>query len=165
MPPQPAWFVRLPAILETLRAYEHPHLDRRAVEVLLGVGQRRARQLMSGLPGVRVGNAVAVERLALLEHLEMAATGERCGWETRRRERLSAELERARRSLAGRRVRLSPPGSPAGRRFGALSPDIRLGSGELRIGFSSGEDLAAKLLELAQAMAGDWEGFLAEAEA
>ena len=35
------------------------HLDRQAVEKLFGVGERRARQLMTSLPGIRAGNAAA----------------------------------------------------------------------------------------------------------
>jgi hypothetical protein len=32
--------------------------------------------------------------------------------------------------------------------------------GELRVQFSSAEDLAAKLFEISQAMANDWPGFV-----
>ena len=172
MPPQPAWFAQLPAILEALRAYVPGHLDRQAVQKLLGVGERRARQLMAGLPGLRVGNAVAVERMALLARLEALRAGERFQWEARRRERLSSELERARRAVSGRRVRIPLPEASVGRPFGGLAgeqagglaPAIRMGEGELRVRFTSAEDLAARLLELAEAMAGDWEGFLGAVE-
>lgn len=42
------------------------HLDRRAVEVLFGVQERRRPSAHGGLPGLQAGNAFAVERLALL---------------------------------------------------------------------------------------------------
>ena len=67
MPAQPAWFHRLDEILSALRAMTSTRLDRAAVEKLFGVGQRRARQLMAGLDGIRAGNAAAVSRLALIE--------------------------------------------------------------------------------------------------
>ena len=64
MPARPAWFHQLDEILETLRAMESTHLDRRAVQKLFRVRERRARQLMQGLPGFQAGNAFAVQRLA-----------------------------------------------------------------------------------------------------
>src|ERR1043166_3932754 len=36
----------------------------------LGVGERRARQLMSGCNAIKVGNAMAIRRTSLLERLE-----------------------------------------------------------------------------------------------
>ena len=61
MPSQPAWFQRLDEILADLLAIESTHLDRRAVQKLFRVRQRRARQIMLGL---RVGNAAPVRRTA-----------------------------------------------------------------------------------------------------
>ena len=58
---QPAWFQRLDEILADLLAIESTHLDRRAVQKLFRVRQRRARQIMLGL---RVGNAAPVRRTA-----------------------------------------------------------------------------------------------------
>ena len=66
MPSQPAWFHRLDEILGALRSMTSPHLDRAAVEKLFRVRQRRARQIMAGLEGLRVGNAAAVSREALI---------------------------------------------------------------------------------------------------
>ena len=50
MPPKPTWFHRLPEILDVLRGMDASDLDRQAVEKLFGVGERRVRQLMAGLP-------------------------------------------------------------------------------------------------------------------
>ena len=66
MPAQPAWFHRLEEILAALQSMTSTHLDRRAVEKLFRVRQRRARQIMAGLEGLRVGNAAAVSREALI---------------------------------------------------------------------------------------------------
>ena len=43
-----------------LRGMDATHLDRQGVEQLFRVSERRARQLMAGLPGMRAGNATAV---------------------------------------------------------------------------------------------------------
>ena len=77
MPAQPAWFHRLDEILGALRSMTCTHLDRRAVQKLFRVRQRRARQIMAGLEGLRVGSAAAVSREALIARLEQTAAG--CG--------------------------------------------------------------------------------------
>ena len=162
MPAQPAWFHRLEEILEELREMEVSHLDRRAVEKLFGVGERRARQLMAGLPGLQAGNAFAADRLALLARFENTAAGSRFQWEISRRARLADDLERTRRQLAARRVRITAAAAPL--RLPDLPAGIELTPGELRITFQSAEDLAARLFALSQAMANDWPSFASAVE-
>ncbi len=159
MPAQPAWFHRLDEILETLRAMESSHLDRLAVQKLFDVRERRARQIMAGLPGLRAGNALAVVRQALIARLEETAVGGLFQWEVKRRVRVVEDLNHARRQLAARRVRIPAGAGVEARRVRDLSGDIALKPGELRIAFYGAEDLAAKLLELSQAMANDWRAF------
>src|ERR1022692_2754268 len=159
MPSQPAWFHRLDEILDTLRGMESSHLDRLAVQKLFGVRERRARQLMAGLPGLRAGNAAAVPRQALIVRLEETAQGGLFQWEVNRRARVVEELDRTRRHLAARRVRIPAAADVEERRLRDLSGDIALKPGELRIEFYGAEDLAAKLLELSKAMANDWTDF------
>ena len=161
MPAQPAWFHRLDEILEELRALEISHLDRLAVQNLFQVRERRARQIMAGLPALQVGNAVAVERPALISRLENTAAGDRFQWEMRRRARLVEDLDRTRRDLAARRVTIPAAADVRNRRVCELSGNIELRPGELRIRFYGAEDLAAKLFELSQAMANDWQAFAA----
>ena len=74
MPAQLAWFQRLDEILSALRSMTSTHIDRAAVEKLFRVRQRRARQIMAGLEGLRVGNAAAVSREALIARLEQTAS-------------------------------------------------------------------------------------------
>ena len=161
MPAQPAWFHRLDEILEELRALEISHLDRLAVERVFRVRERRARQIMAGLPALQVGNAVAVERQALIVRLESTAAGDRFQWEMRlrRRTRLAEDLDRTRRDLAARRVRIPAAADVRDRSVRELGGGIELRPGELRIQFYGAEDLAAKLFELSQAMANDWHAF------
>src|ERR1035437_7279143 len=107
MPSQPAWFHRFDEILETLRGMESTHLDRQAVQKLFGVRERRARQLMAGLPGLRAGYAFAVARLALIARLEETAQGGLFQWETNRRARVVEELDRTRRDRKSTRLNSS----------------------------------------------------------
>ena len=159
MPAQPAWFHRLDQILEELRALEISHLDRLAVERVFRVRERRARQIMAGLPALQVGNAVAVERQALIFRLENTAAGDRFQWEMSRRARLVEDLERTRRLAPGRRVRIPAATDVQERSFQDLISGIELRPGELRIQFYDAEDLAARLFELSQAMMNDWNAF------
>jgi hypothetical protein len=159
MPAQPAWFHRLDEILGELSELKTSHLDRLSVQKLFGVRERRARQLMAGLPCLQVGNAIAVERQALIHRLLNTAGGERFQWEISRRERVSQSLETVRRHLAARRVPLPTPADVRDRMVRDLGPGIELRAGELRLQFCGAEDLAAKLFELSQAMANDWDAF------
>ncbi len=159
LPSQPTWFHRLPEILDELRILEAAYLDRLAVEKLFGVAERRARQLMAGLPGLLVGNAFAVERLALIARFEQVAAGDAWRHEVSRRTRLTERLGDIRQQAAARRVRIPAAANVRERRLGDLPVDISLRPGELRIEFFGAEDLAAKLFELSQAMANDWPAF------
>lgn len=159
MPPQPAWFHRLEEILATLRSLEISHLDRSAVEKLFRVRERRARQLMAGLPCLQVGNAVAVDRQALIARLEKTTQNHRFQWEVTRRTRVADSLETLRKYALARQIRVPTGVDTRARRVPDLAEGIELRRGELRIQFRGAEDLAAKLFELSQAMANDWQTF------
>jgi hypothetical protein len=156
MPAQPTWFHRLDSILSELRGLESAYLDRQAVERIFGVRERRARQLMAGLPSLQIGNAIAISRSALIERLEDTCAGDRFQWEIKRRARVVEALEALRKHAAARRVQFPAPPDSRDRRFASLPADIDLRPGELRIRFAGPEDLAAKLFDLSQAMANDW---------
>ena len=70
MPAKSAWLSRIGSILAELHVLKSDYLDRHAVERIFGVRQRRARQLMGGLPTLQIGNALAIPRNALIESLE-----------------------------------------------------------------------------------------------
>jgi hypothetical protein len=163
MPAQPAWFHRLESILTDLRELPSPYIDRNAIEKLFQVRERRARQLMAGLPSLQVGNAVAVDRLALISRLEQTSESTRFQWEIARRTRVGSVLDQVRKHSAAARVKLTPAVAVTERVLPALSPQIDLTPGHLHIHFSDAQDLASKLFELSQVMADDWEAFSAAA--
>ena len=135
------------------------HLDRQAIEKLFLVRERRARQLMAGLPSLQIGNAFAVDRMALFKRMEETGAGDRCQWERNRRTRVAEELDRSRRQLAARCVAIPTGPDVREREVSGLGEGIDLAPGELRVRFNGAADLAAKLFELSQAMANDWEAF------
>lgn len=163
MPAQPVWYHRLHDIRTELEELQESYLDRLAVQKLFDVRERRARQIMSGLPCIQVGNAIAVERLAVIRFLESVAAGERFERETARRARLIEKLDSTRRDLSARRV--SIPAPPLQDRAMQFGDGIELRPGELRITFSGAEDLAAKLFALSQSMVADWVAFQRAADA
>ena len=65
---------------------------------------------MTGLEGLRVGNASAVSQEALIARLKQTAASGVFQWEGNRRARLVEDLDRLRRQLAARRgrIRLRP---------------------------------------------------------
>ncbi len=164
MPAQPAWFHRLESILSELRALNTEYLDRLAVERIFGVRERRARQIMAGLPCLQVGNAVAVSRVALIDRLEATTAASRFQWEVKRRTRVAKSLDTLRKDAAAKRVVVPAPADVRASSFQSLSADITIRPGQLSVRFSNAEDLAGKLFELSQAMANDWPAFVAAVE-
>lgn len=160
MPAQPTWFPRLTQILADLRAMNDvPVIDRQAFERLFRVRDRRARALMSRFAGIQIGHAWAVDRLQLIQALERIQRGEEFKVEQRRRERIANVYEQAKREHPARQVEIPVNREALSRTLITLPPDIRLVPGELRIGFSSFEDLLSKLFELGQAVQNDFSTF------
>ena len=159
MPALPMWFHHLPVILAELRALTCPYLDRHAIEKIFHIRQRRARQLMAGLPALRVGNAVAVERIALIERLEAIARSSPFQWERARLLRVGETLEVLRRHAAARHFSIPTSRPSRSCAFHNLSAEIALRPGELHITFTDPTDLASKLFELSQARVNDWIAF------
>jgi len=160
MPAQPTWFPRLPQILNELRALETvPFLDRQAFERIFRLKDRRARVLMSRCPGVRIGNAWAVDRRQLIAWLEGLQQGEEFHFEQQRRQRVAAVYEQAKREHPARQVEI-----PVNRRSNStgltsLPPGVMLAKRELRVQFSGLEDFLAKLYILSQAVQNNFEAF------
>lgn len=70
---------------------------RQAEEQIFGVRERRARQLMAGLPCLQIGNAAAVTRADMIEPLKTTSTENRFQCEKRRRACVVESLETLRK--------------------------------------------------------------------
>lgn len=57
MPAKPVWYSKLDEILRDLRSLPRPFVDRETVEQLLGVGRRRAQQIMAPCISDRIGSS------------------------------------------------------------------------------------------------------------
>ena len=159
MPMKKTWLLRVAEIREELAAVEAPVLDRGMCERIFGVRRRRALQLMHYFGGWQSGQAYLVDRLALLSQLEPFEKGAELVMEQRRRQRLSDTLEQTRRHRAAARVILPVTADVDRRSIADLPAGVQLQPGSLRVEFGAAEDLLAKLFELAQAAAHDFDGF------
>lgn len=159
MPMKTTWLVRLPEIREELAAVEAPVLDRASIERIFRVRRRRALQLMQFFGGWQAGQACLVDRLALLRQLAPLQASMEFALEKHRRQRLVAELEKIRRQRAALRVILPLAIDEHLCTMLQLPPGVRLLPGCLQVEFGQPEELLARLYQLAQVAAQDFDGF------
>ena len=159
MPVKKTWLLRLPEIREELAGMEVPVIDRAVFEQIFGVRRRRAIQLVHYFGGFQAGQAFLIGRLALLEQLEPLQASAEFVIEHRRRQRLIESLEKVRRFRAAAQVSIPVEAGAGNRTLLDLPAGVRLQPGSLRVDFDQAEDLLAKLFELAQAAANDFERF------
>jgi hypothetical protein len=94
MPDKPIWYDRLEEAIEQLEALPFPWVDRPTMESVLGVGRRRAQQLLQPLIRHTVSRTGFAPREEVIQHLRNLAAGEAAVFERQRRQRLSAILDR-----------------------------------------------------------------------
>lgn len=159
MPMKKTWLLRLPEIREELTALAVPVIDRVMVERIFRVRRRRALQLMQYFGGWQAGQAYLLDRLALLRQLAPLEDSMEFAVEQRRRQRLLATLEQIRRQRAGAQVSLPVAGDACACAIFDLPAGVHLQPGSLQVKFGQPEELLAKLYQLAQAAAQDFESF------
>jgi hypothetical protein len=158
------WLLRLPEILEDLAGMEAPVIDRSVFERLFGVRRRRAIQLLHYFDGYESGRTFLVTRLALIRQLEPLVDSAEFVMEHRRRQRLTEELEKIRRYRTAARVSIPVSADVVDHRMSDLPSGVQLQPGHLQVEFGKVEELLAKLFELSQAAANDFETFRSAAE-
>ena len=150
MPDKPLWYARLPEALAYLEQSPEPWVDRATVEFLLGVGRRRAQQLMQPLVSRTLGPNGLVARERLRRYFQQLAAGEDVADEQQRRQRLRRVLAEARRQP---RVLVEAPLPLLNQRLAELPPGVWLTPGRIVVeGFTSAEEALQKLLALALAV-------------
>lgn len=164
MPDKPLWLTRLPEALDRLRQCSDPWVERGEVESLLGVGRRRAQQLLAPAAKRRVGTSMVADRGELIRHLECMAGGQTAYYEARRRERLSAHLTRARQQwIEHPRVLVEVPLTEVRRievhDFDGLPEGVELAPGSITVRFENPEEALRKLMALAMAIGHNQDAF------
>lgn len=160
MPDKPLWYGRLEEAITALETLPFPWVDRAAVERLLGVGRRRAQQILAPCVSRRIGSSGVADRPAFVAHLRKLAAGETAYYERRRRRQLARRLEQLRNDWIERpRLLVEAPRSIARQEFGGLPEGIALAPGEIRLQFRDPTEALEKLLALAMAIGNDEAGF------
>ena len=160
MPAKPSWFSNIEKIIRDLQAVPRPFVDRATVEFLLGVGRRRAQQIMAPCITDRIGGNGLADRDALIAHLRRLAGGDDADYERQRRRKLAAAV------AAWRKERLERPQllveaaiQVLTQEFKDLPKGVRLEPGRITIAFDQPQQALEKLLALAMAISNDFEGF------
>lgn len=159
MPRPVEWLQRLPASIEALQDITTPVISRAMLQQLLGVHRRTAIRLMEKFGGYCCGKTYLIERVKLVDALKRIEAGESYTFETGRRERLAQRLDVARRESKARAVEIPVAPDVWGREVGALPATVSLQPGRLEITFADTGDCLRQLMELAQAISNDFEGF------
>lgn len=161
MPDQPIWLQQVPAILDELRDFPAPVVDRFSVERLFGVSRRQAVRIMHRFGGYQVGRTFLITREELVARLEGVSNGPAADQVRNRKRRIWHELTEHRSRVKAMRVGIKGVGTasaPAAALAG-LPEGVVLERARLEIQFAGPEDLLRKLYLLSQALAEDYDQF------
>ncbi len=160
MPTKPVWYGKLSRIIEGLQSSPHPFVDRAEVEFLLGVGRRRAQQIMAPCITRRIGANGLADRDALIARLRRLAGGNEVAYEIRRRRKLAEVVERLRQERLERpQLLVEAPVQVVDSGLGNLPPGVYLDRGKITVEFTEPQQALEKLLALAMAIGNDFAWF------
>lgn len=161
MPDKPIWYTRLETAIAQLEALPSPWVDRATLEFALGVGRRRAQQILQPLVRQTIGRNGLADRGELVRHLRHLAAGDAVYFEQQRRERLHTFLDQLHRQAKEQpRVLVEAPTAVVNQEIESLPAGVHLSPGRIILeGFSTPEEAKQKLLALIMAMANDPDGF------
>jgi hypothetical protein len=160
MPAKPAWFSKIDEIVGALQAQPRPFVDRATVEFLLGVGRRRAQQILAPCITDRVGANGLADRDAVITRLRLLAEGDDGYYERRRRRKVAEAIESLRRErLEKPQLLVEAPVRVVDQTFGDLPPGVHLTTGRITVEFDDPRQALEKLLALAMAIGNDFARF------
>jgi hypothetical protein len=160
VPAKPRWYSNLDDIIRDLTALPRPFIDRATVEFLLGVGRRRAQQIMAPCLTDRIGSNGVVDRNALILHLQRLAECDGADYELQRRRKVAVFLNRERTERLTRpQLLVEAPVEVINQELAELPGGIELEQGRITIEFREPREALEKLLALAMAVGNDLEGF------
>ena len=160
MPAKPVWYSKINDIIAELSQLPRPFVDRATVEFLLGVGRRRAQQIMAPCVTDRVGANGLADRDALILRLKSLGAGEEAYYERRRRQKVAEVLARLQRERAERpQLLVEAPIQVVTQEFENLPTGVRLEPGRITVTFEGPHQALEKLLALAMAISNDFQRF------
>lgn len=160
MPQKPAWFSRINEVIEEVQSLPRPFVDRPTVEFLLGVGRRRAQQILAPCISHRVGTNGLADRDAFIVHLRRLADGEDGYYEHQRRRKLAEILVQLQKDRLQRpQLLVEAPVQVLTQEFENLPTGVWLEPGRITVTFDQPQEALEKLLALAMAISNDFDGF------
>jgi hypothetical protein len=160
MPDKPLWCGRLEQISRELGSLPDSWVDRAILERFLGIGRRRAQQILAPCVTRQIGRSGLARREAVLEHLRRLSAGEQQHYERRRQQRLAEYLDGLRQAcLTQPRVLVEAPASVLSQKLEGLPAGVALASGQITLRFQTVTEALEKLLALAMAIGNDRERF------
>jgi hypothetical protein len=160
VPAKPAWYSKIDNVIRELESLPRPFVDRPTVEFLLGVGRRRAQQIMAPAITHRVGSSGLADRDALIAHLRRLGEGDDGYYEVERRRKVARVLDRLRRERLERpQLLVEAPVGVVHQEFEYLPPGVRLEPGRVTVEFEEPREALEKFLALAMAISNDFDRF------
>jgi hypothetical protein len=160
VPAKPAWYGKLDEIVRELETLPRPFVDRATIEFLLGVGRRRAQQILAPCITDRVGSNGLADRQALIARLRRLAAGDDGYYELQRRRKLSAILAQLQKErLARPQLLVEAPAAVVSQGFESLPAGVHLDPGRITVDFAEPREALEKLLALAMAISNDFSCF------
>jgi hypothetical protein len=160
VPAKPVWYSKINDVVRELQSLPRPFVDRAAVEFLLGVGRRRAQQIMAPCITDRVGANGLADRDAFIAHLRRLADGQDGYYERQRRCKVAAILSQLQRDRLERpQLLVEAPAQILTQEFENLPAGVRLDPGRITVTFDQPQQALEKLLALAMAISNDFDRF------
>jgi hypothetical protein len=163
MPDKPLWLGRLPDAISQLESRPDDWVDRPTLESLLGIGRRRAQQLLAPIAR-RLGTSLVAVRSDVIAHLKRIAAREEAYYEARRQQRLWAHVSHARQAWIARPPVLVEVSNAQVRRvelhdLEGLPEGVELAPGSILVRFADPDEALRKLMALAMAISQNYQAF------
>jgi hypothetical protein len=160
VPAKPVWYSRLDDVIRDLELLPRPFVDRATIEFLLGVGRRRAQQILAPCITERVGTNGLADRDVLVAHLRRIAEGDDGYYERQRRRNVAEILAQLHKDRVERpQLLVEAPVRILAQEFENLPAGIILERGRITVTFDRPQEALERLLALAMAVGNDFEGF------
>ena len=160
MPAKPSWCSKIDSVVNQLQALSRPFVDRATVEFLLGVGRRRAQQILAPCITDRVGSNGLADRDQLIARLRRLAEGDDGYYERRQRHKVAHAIEQLRRErLETPQLLVEAPLRIVDQIFADLPPGVHVAAGRITVDFDEPRQALEKLLALAMAIGNEFDRF------
>ncbi|MGH9645613.1 MAG: hypothetical protein ACRD4E_02250 [Bryobacteraceae bacterium] len=160
MPAKPVWYSRINDIVWELQTLPRPFIDRATLELVLGVGRRRAQQIMRTCVTEHVGANGLADRETLIARLIGLARDEDAVYEVQRRRKVAGIVEQLRRErLENPRLLVEAPAQVVNQQVANLPAGVEIEPGRITVEFASAQEALERLLALAMALSNDFGGF------